>query len=268
MPEAVSNSRPAVQGTIQSAIRWLQTVANVTDSLDSEAAKVAKLRALHIFRNVPGVLESEVFKAMRDHWSPRCDAPWPDKSLRDQVSAARWTYESEKNNPARVARVATPDTLTDMDKRIAERLGCAVQHAGLLRRGKTTNLGHAKVLADVLGGTPEEYMRRKNRTGPKVDVAKILMSLRIPGGGFRDFVMAAELGDDFDPYDVALEELKAQTGNAMFEQCNIETMEALGEHIARTMPDSEPALRALWKAFQDWHIDRVAAFAKRRKRNA
>jgi hypothetical protein len=145
----------------------------------------------------------------------------------------------------------------DITKKIAAAFKCSVRHARMLQLEGTTSPEKAKKLAEILGTSPQQHLRKRLRTGRSTNLAGLFLRAWVPGSSFEEFVT-----DDVEltrPARKVAAILRHDAGMLH----DIKSFEALVNHWLSDCNNNEStaALTELWRAYKLWKIELVAAHA-------
>ena len=175
----------------------------------AEVARVA-VGVFDMLDDGGGSRSGRAFGIIRTYWLPRFPAvdvgdllmaitdavealTTAEKAQEVQREAARRQSE-QKTESARRKRIAAERKAAEERaaraervKLVMERLGVCDRQARSLVTHGTTIRQRAEQLAEVLGGEPRDYMRRRARPGRQPDLAGWFMRVRAEGLSFQDY---------------------------------------------------------------------------------
>jgi hypothetical protein len=158
----------------------------------------------------------------------------------------------------RAAELQARKVHSELNTRLAEALGTSVRYVRMLRNEGTTLPETAKIMAIILGGKPETYMRPARRRGRRADLVAWFMKVQADGCSFTDFI--ADPPEDHLEGDahnmIAVLQVR---GAADFQ--SLETLIAFVSALDFESVSVESAA-TVWRAFKIWRIDRIATLAR------
>jgi hypothetical protein len=245
---------------------WLMRNAPITRGHGPHALKFAALLARKL---VARNQDTQSCVLLLEQWTTYCDPQWSRDQLRSIAGNAYVEWQKANRGPVDPWRLRAREKAAERhnanearkshaesNKQLAAALNKTLRYVRMIRSIGTTLPETAKVMATILGGAPDWYMRQARRPGRRPDLVAMFMKVQADGCGFTDFAadppeeLASDAREMIDMLDVrgaadfqSLEALIAHVGGLEFETVSVESA------------------AITWRAFKRWRINRLATLA-------
>jgi hypothetical protein len=265
------------------------TIGEGPDATEHAAARIARKIGPYITNHSDAWKPFNVFATVQviaKHWLPRCGGTLSADALYEIVAAEKVAFEARvaaanaeeaARNAAECAREREViqrqraeaeaaeeerQARTQAIKQLMERIGVSERHAQRLVKQGTCSRERAGQMANVLGGEPSDYLRKRSKTGRPPNLVRLFMRVWVEGCSIRQFCDDGdtELADVAKPLADAL---SAAYDNGRAIPDHVKDLESLIKCARATYHGSSllEAAESLWKAYQRWRVDMLAGAA-------
>jgi hypothetical protein len=167
---------------------------------------------------------------------------------RRRIASSKWeaARRRERAEEERLKRVR--EHHAENVRKCVARFGCTTRYAQMMLRDGVKQMDRARELAELLGGDPAHYLRRKAKSGKQPDLAAMLLRARPAGISLRDYA-----DDDTD--------LQGDARAALFKLYDVlDECRKFEQFLlfARERGIEVDTAHFVWLSYQKWHVEAVA----------